>query len=160
MSLSRNASAATSTIDASLKRKRIRIWPLAVIGLLTAVCLMTLLGIDRGPRFTQVTGDGVVAVETYHLRPGSAEFYSYSDRAGKELRFFLARSVETVYKTRTETVYESSAVPKSTGKSVNHATKTFVVRISGFYLVKTVLPCVSPFDIAPKASFARSVGRT
>jgi hypothetical protein len=71
------------------------------------------------------------------------------------------RSVETVYKTRTETdVYESSAVPKSTGTSVNHATETFVVRISGFYLVKTVLPCVSPFDIAPKAFFACSMGRT
>jgi hypothetical protein len=34
-----------------------------------------------------------------------------------------ARSVETVYKARTETdVYESSAVPKSTGTNVSHAT--------------------------------------
>ena len=73
------------------KRKRIRIWPLVVIGLSTAVCLMALLGIDRGPHFTQVAGDGVVGIETYHLRPGSAEFYSYRDRAGKELRFLLAR---------------------------------------------------------------------
>ena len=56
--------------------------------------------------------------------------------------------------------YESSAVPKSTGTSVNHTTETFAVGISRFYLVKTVLPCVSPSDIARKASFARSIGRT
>jgi uncharacterized membrane protein len=52
---------------------------------------MALLGVDRGPHFTQVGGDGVVAIETYHLKPGSVEFYSYRDRAGKQLRFLLAR---------------------------------------------------------------------
>lgn len=70
------------------KSKRIRIRPLVVIGALTAVCLTALLGVSHGPRFINVTGDGVIASD---LKPGSVEFYSYRDRAGAELRFLLAR---------------------------------------------------------------------
>src|SRR5215472_4144502 len=80
------------------KRRRIGIWPIVLVGLSTALCLIALLGVDRGPHFTQVAGDGVVAIETSHLRRGSAEFYSYRDRAGKQLRFLLARdSAGTVH---------------------------------------------------------------
>ena len=73
------------------KRKRIRIWPLVVIGALTAACLTTLLSVAQGPRFIQVAGDGVVAIQTRDIQPGSVKFYSYHDRAGAELRFLLAR---------------------------------------------------------------------
>jgi len=55
------------------------------------VCLTALLGVSHGPYFIEVTGDGAVAIQTRDLKPGSAEFYSYRDRAGAELRFLLAR---------------------------------------------------------------------
>ena len=73
------------------KRKRIRIWPLVVIGALTTACLTALLSVTQGPRFIQVAGDGVVAIQTRDIQPGSVKFYSYRDRAGAELRFLLAR---------------------------------------------------------------------
>jgi uncharacterized membrane protein len=73
------------------KGKRIRIWPLVVIGALTILCLTALLGVSHGPRFINVTGDGVVTIQAHDLKPGSVEFYSYRDRAGAELRFLLAR---------------------------------------------------------------------
>jgi uncharacterized membrane protein len=73
------------------KRKRIRVWPLVVIGAFTGLGLIALLPIAQGPNFIQVTGDGVVAINTGDLRWGSAKFYSYRDRAGAELRFLLGR---------------------------------------------------------------------
>jgi uncharacterized membrane protein len=62
-----------------------------VIGAFTGLGLIALLPIAQGPRFIQVRGDGVVAIQTRDLRPGSVRFYSYRDRAGAELRFLLAR---------------------------------------------------------------------
>jgi uncharacterized membrane protein len=73
------------------KAKRVRIRPLLVIGALTVVCLIALLGVSHDPRFIQVRGDGVVAIEARDLKPDSVKFYSYRDRAGAELRFLLAR---------------------------------------------------------------------
>jgi len=73
------------------KGKRISIWPLFIIGAFTGLCLIALLPIAQGPRFIQVTGDGVVAIQTRDLKPGSVKFYSYRGRAGAELRFLLAR---------------------------------------------------------------------
>jgi uncharacterized membrane protein len=73
------------------KGNRIRIRPIVIIGALTAVCLIVLRGVAKGPRFIQVAGDGVVSIPTNALKPGSVEFYSYHDRAGAELRFLLAR---------------------------------------------------------------------
>jgi uncharacterized membrane protein len=73
------------------KGKRVRVWPLAVIGALSAVCLVAVLRVAQGPRFIQVAGDGLVSVEIGDLKQGSARFYSYRDRAGAELRFLLAR---------------------------------------------------------------------
>jgi uncharacterized membrane protein len=75
----------------SSKGKSGRIWPLVVIGALTAAGLIAFLGLAQGPRFIPVAGDEVVGIQTSDLKPGSVNFYSYRDRAGAELRFLLAR---------------------------------------------------------------------
>jgi uncharacterized membrane protein len=68
------------------------IGPFVVIGAVMAALFLTaLLGVAHGPHFIQVSGDGVVAIPTHDLKPDSVKFYSYSDRAGAELRFLLAR---------------------------------------------------------------------
>jgi uncharacterized membrane protein len=40
---------------------------------------------------TEVTGGDEVAINTFALRPGTAHLFCYTDDAGKQLRFVLAR---------------------------------------------------------------------
>lgn len=43
------------------------------------------------PRCTPLTGDETVSASVDDLRPGTAQFYCYRDRNGRELRFVIAR---------------------------------------------------------------------
>jgi len=43
---------------------------------------------------TTVTGTDEVAINVSALRPGSARLFSYTDEAGKQLRFVLARGAD------------------------------------------------------------------
>jgi uncharacterized membrane protein len=63
---------------------------LIALALLVAGTALLSIGM-RGPSFISVSGGNSVIIPIDTLGKGQVRFYSYSDRAGKELRFILGR---------------------------------------------------------------------
>jgi uncharacterized membrane protein len=47
--------------------------------------------IAAGPRYTPVSANSSISIETNDLRQGDVRFFTYRDRAGDQIRFLLAR---------------------------------------------------------------------
>jgi uncharacterized membrane protein len=63
---------------------------LVVAGVLVLVAI-AYGAIATGPRYTRVSANPFISIETNDLRPGDVRFFTYRDRAGDQIRFLLAR---------------------------------------------------------------------
>ena len=68
--------------------RSIRLKILAGLILAAGAAFLTFTAISE---CTMVTGNEDVAINAFALRPGSARLFCYTDNAGKQLRFVLAR---------------------------------------------------------------------
>ena len=59
-------------------------------GLLALAAILFAM-IAAGPRYTPVSANSSISIETNDLRQGDVHFYTYRDRAGDQIRFLLAR---------------------------------------------------------------------
>jgi len=63
-------------------------------GLVLAAGAAAFLIFFAGSDCTTVTGGNEVTIDVSAMRPGSARLFSYTDNAGKRLRFVLARGLD------------------------------------------------------------------
>ncbi len=77
-------------MSASIGKIRGRTGFFIAAGLL-ALAAILFGAIAAGPRYTTVSANSSVSVETNDLRQGDVRFFAYRDRAGDQIRFLLAR---------------------------------------------------------------------
>jgi len=77
-------------MSASTSRLRGRTGFFIAAGVLALVAVL-FGAITAGPRYTLVSGNSFISIETNDLRQGDVHFFTYRDRAGDQIRFLLAR---------------------------------------------------------------------
>jgi uncharacterized membrane protein len=77
-------------MSASIGKVRGRTGFFIAAGLL-AVAAILFAAIAAGPRYTPVSANSSISIETNDLRQGDVRFFTYRDRAGDQIRFLLAR---------------------------------------------------------------------
>jgi uncharacterized membrane protein len=77
-------------MNGSIGRVRVRTGFFIAAGFL-ALAAMVFAAVAAGPRYTPVSANSSVSIETNDLRQGDVRFFAYRDRAGDQIRFLLAR---------------------------------------------------------------------
>jgi len=77
-------------MSGSIGRVRGRTGFFVAAGFLALVAILFAV-IAAGPRYTPVSANSSISIETNDLRQGDVRFFAYRDRAGDQIRFLLAR---------------------------------------------------------------------
>jgi uncharacterized membrane protein len=77
-------------MSASIGKVRGRTGVFVAAGLL-ALAAIFVGAIAAGPKYTSVSANSSISIETNDLRQGDVHFFTYRDRAGDQIRFLLAR---------------------------------------------------------------------